>query len=146
MRASTASDAPAGPRPRGLSPAQKAALGVEILNAYVHVRWWLRRGDLPRTVAAARAVRTGSSVPEGPVLGTRLGHAVTRTLRVLPTDSRCLMQSLVLTRLLASRGVDSTLVIGVAVDPEFAAHAWVETEDIPLLPTNGSVYARLVRL
>jgi hypothetical protein len=56
------------------------------------------------------------------------------------------MQSLVLTRLLASRGVDSTLVIGVAVDPEFAAHAWVETEDIPLLPTNGSVYARLVRL
>jgi hypothetical protein len=134
--------------PERFSPAQKGALGIEILEAYVRVRWWLWRSDLPRTVAAARTVRpeASGSLPENPVLGTRLGRAVARTLRVLPTDSRCLMQSLVLTRLLASRGVDSTLVIGVAVEPEFAAHAWVESGDVPLLPTNGSAYARLVRL
>jgi hypothetical protein len=80
------------------------------------------------------------------VLGTRLGQAVGRTLRLLPTDDRCLLQSLVLTRLLADRGIDSLLVVGVLVEPEFAAHAWVESDDVPLLPTSPSAYARLIRM
>lgn len=148
MKAAGASEALAGPRPRAFSPVRKAVLVAEIVGAYVHVRWWLWRTDLPRTLAAARAGRGEPSADgrESLVLGTRLGQAVGRTLRVLPTDSRCLMQALVLTRLLSGRGIESALVIGVAVEPEFAAHAWVESDDVPLLPTNGSAYARLVRM
>ena len=127
---------------------QKAALGAEILRAYLQVRWRLWRTDLPRTLAAVRAAHS-EATPQGRsslVLGKRLGQAVGRTLRVLPTDARCLMQSLVLTRLLADRGIESTLVIGVVVEPEFAAHAWVESGDVPLLPTSGSAYARLFHM
>ena len=60
------------------------------------------------------------------VTAARLGYAVARTLRTLPTDSRCLVQALVLYRLLSERGIHSTLVIGARSQPEFAAHAWVE--------------------
>jgi hypothetical protein len=136
-------------RPRAFPPLVKAALAAEILRAYLQVRWHLWRTDLPRTLAAARAGRVEPAARgrrESLVLGTRLGQAVGRTLRLLPTDDRCLLQSLVLTRLLADRGVESALVIGVVVEPELAAHAWVESDDVPLLPTSGSAYARLVRM
>ena len=83
-----------------------AALAGEILAAYVEVvgrcagaasaaRW--RLCGRPRRRPTLRRGRD--------MAGRRLGHAVARTLRVLPADSRCLMQSLVLTRLLARRGI-----------------------------------------
>ncbi len=50
-----------------------------------------------------------------------------KTLRPLPFDSRCLARSLVLVSVLSRRGIDSVLVIGVAVEPKFTAHAWVES-------------------
>jgi hypothetical protein len=138
---------PLGP----LSPVGKVSLAAEILAAYASVRLALWRTDLPRTIEAARSL-SGShggrkaDTRKEQLLGARLGRAVVRTLRLLPTDSRCLMRSLVLTKLLARRGVDSALVIGVSLEPEFAAHAWVEREEVPLLPTDRSQYARLVRL
>ena len=143
-----------GPSPENplgpLSGAGKAALVLEILVAYARVRWSLARSGLTATLAASRSFGAGPaarpSLPGESILGARLGRAVVRTLRLLPTDSRCLMRSLVLTRLLARRGLESALVIGVAVEPEFAAHAWVERGDVPLLPTDGSGFARLVRL
>jgi Transglutaminase-like superfamily len=142
---------PSAENPLGpFSRAAKGALVLEILVAYACVRWSLARTGLPATLAAARTCGSEQaatpSLPGETVLGARLGRAVVRTLSLLPTDSRCLMRSLVLTRLLARRGLESALVIGVAVDPEFAAHAWVERGDIPLLPAEGSGYARLVRL
>ena len=70
--------------------------------------------------------------------GVRLGRAVTRTLRLVPADSRCLMRSLVLTGLLARRGIDSSLVIGVRPEGEFGAHAWVEHDGRPLLPSGAT--------
>jgi Transglutaminase-like superfamily len=133
-----------------LSRAGKAGLVLEILVAYAKVRWSLGRAGLPATLAAARSLAADSpaqpGLPGETVLGARLGRAVVRTLRLLPTDSRCLMRSLVLTRLLARRGLESALVIGVAVEPEFAAHAWLERGDVPLLPAEMSGFARLVRL
>jgi Transglutaminase-like superfamily len=41
--------------------------------------------------------------------------------------------------LLGRRGIPSRVVIGVRTSPEFAAHAWVEQEGLPLLPTDGYV-------
>jgi Transglutaminase-like superfamily len=142
---------PSAENPLGpFTVAGKAALVLEILVAYARVRWSLARAGLPETLAAARSLAAdpaaGPGLPGEAVLGARLGRAVVRTLRLLPTDSRCLMRSLVLTRLLTRRGLESALVIGVAVEPDFAAHAWVERGDVPLLPPEGSGFARLVRL
>lgn len=69
-----------------------------------------------------------------------------RTLTVLPADSRCLMRSLVLTGLLARRGISSSLIIGVRLEPEFAAHAWVEYGGEPLLPPGDPSLGRLTEL
>jgi hypothetical protein len=58
----------------------------------------------------------------------------------------CLSQSLVLTRLLAARGLESRLVIGVVPGERFAAHAWVEHEGAPLLPPGTGEFQELVQL
>lgn len=121
---------------------QKAALAAEIALAYAQVRRQVRRAGLPATLARIRAA-AGRERPEP---DERLARAVRRTLRVLPGDSRCLMQSLVLTALLARRGRPARLVIGVTAEGEFAAHAWVERGGVPLLPTNGAAFGRLAEL
>ena len=77
--------------------------------------------------------------------GLRLGRAVELTLRKLPVDSRCLVTALVLTRMLARRGIDSTFVLGVRANPSFGAHAWVERNGVALLPTT-SAFTRLSEL
>ncbi|HEV3321193.1 MAG TPA: lasso peptide biosynthesis B2 protein [Solirubrobacteraceae bacterium] len=76
----------------------------------------------------------------------RLGRAVGRTLRLLPGDTRCLARSLVLTRLLARRGIPAKLVIGARADPDFLAHAWVECAGHAVLPAGDGSYGRLVEL
>lgn len=129
--------------PASLSPARKLALAAEILRSYARVRVALRRYDFQSAVLALR--NPDDRVHDG-AEAVRLGRAVSRTLRLLPTDSRCLMQSLVLTDVLARRGMPSSLVIGVTPGPEFAAHAWVEADGSPLLPALDEVYARLVEL
>lgn len=130
---------------------RKLSLGLEILVAYARVRWWLWRRDLPQTVAAlrgsGRARRSSGSDPlTDRLAGIHLGRAVRRALAFLPSDSRCLMRSLVLTSLLARRGVSSSLVIGVRSGPDFGAHAWVESSGSPLLPPIESDYSRLVEI
>jgi hypothetical protein len=98
-------------------------------------------------VRAARDVP--ATHPRGPDLqehkmALRLGRAVVKTLRLLPTDSRCLIRSLVLSRILTRRSIPHTLVIGVRKEPEFIAHAWVEHEGFPVLPAGE--YTRLTEL
>ena len=75
-----------------------------------------------------------------------LGNAVTRTLAVMPGDTRCLARSLVLTRLLARRGIPAKLVIGVRASPSFLAHAWVEHAGGPVLAPGDESFGRLVEL
>ncbi|MCP9485218.1 MAG: lasso peptide biosynthesis B2 protein [Gaiellaceae bacterium MAG52_C11] len=124
---------------------RKVALAGEIVAEYVRVRWILRRLDLPRTLELIRAVAPAELLPPRPT-DERLAGAVRRTLRRLPADSRCLMQSLVLTRLLARRGRESTLVIGVSPAGRFSAHAWVERDGVPLLPAHRREFGRLAEL
>jgi hypothetical protein len=133
---------------RGLTPREKAALAVEILGAYSRARWLLWRTDLPSTLAALRAVdaRSPSDPAEADRTGVRLGEAVGKTLRHLPFDSRCLMRSLVLTSLLARRGVAASFIIAVKPESEFIAHAWVERAGVPLLEPAGPAFARIVEL
>lgn len=127
---------------------EKGRLAVEILVAYARARWWLRRRSLEETIAALRGQTPAVGTPGEHHLraGLRLGRIVGRTLGVLPADSRCLVRSLVLTSMLAKRGIASRLVIGVTSEPQFKSHAWVECEGVPLLPSEDATYVRLVEL
>jgi transglutaminase superfamily protein len=121
----------------------KIGLALEIIWAYVRVRRELRRATLPEALERLRAPGSRTASPEEIA---RLARAVRRTLRLLPTDTRCLSQSLVLTALLARRGIPSTLVIGVSPGESFGAHAWVENHGVPLSPPFEAEFQRLVEL
>jgi hypothetical protein len=117
-------------------------VALEIMTTYATVRWRLLRGDVSRVVETLRGGAVDAHSPyDAYRLGRRLGQPVRRTLDPLPWDSRCLMRSLVLLRMLARRGVVCRLVIGVRPGETFEAHAWIEHEGHPLLPTLG--YERL---
>jgi len=120
-------------------------VAVEIVTSYLEVRWRMFRGDVRAVVAALRAGAVDRhDAVSAYRIGRRLGQPVRRTLDPLPWDSRCLMRSLVLLRMLARRGVVCDLVIGVRPGETFEAHAWIEHEGHPLLPTLG--YERLTVL
>jgi hypothetical protein len=137
------------PRPdqalRNFTIAEKVALTVEIVLSYVRVRWLMRRGDLRATVAAVRRTSTAAS-SRAPEFPNRLGGIVQARLRLLPGDTRCLARSLVLLRMLAGRGLSGTLVIGVRIEPDFGAHAWVELDGRPLLDPIDAAGSRLIEL
>jgi transglutaminase superfamily protein len=124
---------------RSLRARGRLMLIIEILVAYVPAWRLVRTNDLVTMVTASRAVTPlQMELPSAAEreLTLRLGRAVMRTLAVLPTDSRCLIRALVLSRLLARRGIGSTMVIGVRHDPHFLAHAWVERDAEAVLPAG----------
>ena len=125
-----------------MSPPAKLRLVGEILIAYGRMRWAMRREELPPIVERIRSGRRRSA-PLSPEGRRQLSGAVMGVLSVLPTDSRCLVRSLVFLNLLERRGVAGTLVIGVRTEPEFGAHAWVECDGEALLPDGGGEYAPL---
>ncbi len=138
-----------------LSHAERAALAFEILAAYARARRELRRAPIADVVSRLRcaqpaaAARSGSHGPAGASAlaeARRLGHAVTRLLALVPGDTRCLVRSLVLTRLLARRGIPARLVIGARAAPDFLAHAWVEYAGAPVLAAGDGSFGRLVEL
>ena len=112
---------------------EKARLALEIVSDYARVRWLMAHADLPTAVETLRGQTPLTTDPRRQAVGKRLGRAVEKSLHVLPFDSRCLVRSLVLTSLLARRGISSTLVLGVDVRSGFAAHAWIESGGTALL-------------
>ncbi len=135
--------------PRPLELGERARLAAEIVAAYLQARLALRRAPITSVVAT---LRSETALPwPGPATGTvsearRLGRAVTRTLRFVPGDTRCLARSLVLTRLLARRGIPAKLVIAARSGPSFLAHAWVESGGEPVLAPGDESFGRLVEL
>jgi Transglutaminase-like superfamily len=134
---------------RRLAPAERVALAGEILRCYLAARLALREGPIETTVARLRRPPAGVNAPRRvPAVAEaqRLARAVARTLAPLPGDTRCLVRSLVLIRVLARRGIPSTLVIGARSAPGFLAHAWVEHAGQPVLDPGDGQFARLVEL
>lgn len=130
-----------------LGPAERVHLALEIIGAYAAARRELKRAPIADVVAALRAERLPlTAEPSALWEARRLGRAVTRTLSLVPGDTRCLARSLVLTRMLARRGIDAKLVIGARPAPEFLAHAWVEHEGEPVITPGDGSFARLVEL
>lgn len=140
-------------RPRPVSHplrlSDRARLSAEILIAYVELLVLLRRNDLTMMVEGARSLRVTPVPPlpasEAHAAALRLGRIVQRVITKLPTDKRCLINSLVVVRMLSQRGIDARVVIGVQSGGEgFRAHAWVEHDDRPVLAPGDHV--RLLEL
>jgi len=133
--------------PRPLPVPTKLALYLEVVVVYIRARVTLRRRDVRSALALLRG--TGVDRPGAQVAyaaGARLGQLVTRVLGSLPGDSRCLMMSVVLSTMLARRGVESSIVVGVKSGTAFGAHAWVELEGRPILPPEDWEFERFVAL
>jgi hypothetical protein len=131
-----------------LSHAGRVQLAVEILAAYSRSRHALGRAPIAAVVGDLRGRSPSRAQPPSDSLyeARRLGRAVTRLLAHVPGDTRCLVRSLVLTRLLACRGIEAKLVIGARPAPEFLAHAWVEHDGEPVLDPGDESFARMVEL
>lgn len=130
---------------------EKLALAGEIVAAYVAIRLRIRRVPLVPLLARLRGGVVDPGIPAGQAAAeharaVRLARAVRRTLAHVPGDTRCLTQSLVLTALLARRGIGSTMMLAAATGEEFRAHAWVEHGGVPVLPGAGPSLVRLVAL
>jgi len=94
---------------------------------------------LPRGAATAAPAR---------IEADRIAAAVVHVnRRVLPYESRCLLESLAIWWLLRRRGIAVDLVFGVrTIMGPFEAHAWVEHEGRPLndIPAVRGVYESFV--
>ena len=135
--------------PERLTRPMKAKLVVEILLGYGRARWALARHPLPKALELLRRPgrrRNARSGDEAILVGGYCGWLVMRTLDRLPTDDRCLMRSLVLTWMLARRGLASQFVIGVRPGASVPGHAWVERDGLALLPPERDSFTRLVTL
>lgn len=139
---------------------RRAGLLAEIVLAYARAHRELRRAPLATAIERLRTAPAAARLPPAsrpdPAArpdaaqelqqARRLGWIVARTLAHLPGDTRCLLRSLVLTRLLAARGISSRLVIGTRTTPEFLAHAWVEHGGEPVLDPGDGSFNRLTEL
>ena len=136
--------------------AERASLGAparlrlvgEIFASYAQARWLLLRGDLPSAVAGVRDRARRLSSTRAPIRDDprRLVSIAVRVLERVPFDSRCLMRSLVVLGMLARRGVETRLVVGVEVESGFAAHAWLEHDGVAVLPAGSFASGRLTSL
>lgn len=137
------------PLTRPLGPVERARLATEIVLACMQARRELRRAPIGSAVARLRSESPparGAGEADTLAEARRLGRAVARTLSLIPGDTRCLARSLVLTRLLARRGIPAKLVIGARTAPDFLAHAWVEYDGQPVLSPGDGSFGRLVEL
>jgi hypothetical protein len=128
-----------------VGPLLRVRLAAEVIRTYAQVRWLMSRNDIVHVVTVLRAGtddRLDAAVARR--LATRLDRPVGRTLAVLPADSRCLVRSLVVLRMMARRGARCELSIGARSGTQFEAHAWVEHDGEPVLPTLG--YAPLTTI
>jgi hypothetical protein len=130
-----------------LSPPGRARLATEIVIAYLRAQRELRRRPITGVVERLRSTRSAAPPGAGELEeALRLGRAVSRTLTLLPGDTRCLRRSLVLLQLLTRRGIPARLVIAARTDPNFLAHAWVEHNGVPVLVPASDSFGRLVEL
>jgi hypothetical protein len=118
-----------------LSLHAKTGLALRIWVLLAQVVVGLRREPLPALVArlgSAPRARSDRLAPD------RLSRAVDRSLRVGGHRPRCLVNALVLYRLLREQGDDAELVVGLPARPvDKDAHAWVELGGVDVGPPPG---------
>lgn len=123
------------PRPRRLPAARKVGMALGVLGSFVVVQVELRRRPLPEAVD--RLGRPGAGDPYA-IQPARLGRIVYRLLNMGPLRTRCLVNALVLYRLLRRRDYPAQFVIGLPDRPRSKdAHAWVEVGGVDVGPPPG---------
>jgi len=124
-----------------LLPALALALRLAGLRRVYGTLKQLSRGAAPTESASTEAESTSTEAE-------RVAAAVVHVnRRVLPYQSRCLLESLAIWWLLRRRGIAADLVLGVrTIMGPFEAHAWVEHKGRPLndIPSVRSVYESFV--
>jgi hypothetical protein len=114
---------------------ERFAFALRVWALFVVVHLELRRYPLPLLVERLGASATAGGRTIEPV---RLGWLVTRCLTLGNQRPRCLINALILFRLLREQGDPAELVIGL---PEEAsnheAHAWVEVGGVDVGPPPG---------
>jgi Transglutaminase-like superfamily len=122
--------------PSRLTVPQKARLAARIWLRYLLVMVDLRRRPLPDLVDGL--ARTNGRSSEGAYRPATLSNAIHRSLRLGSHRPRCLVNALVLFRLLREQGEPAELVIGLKPDArDQRAHAWVELEGRDVGPPPG---------
>ena len=118
-----------------LSFSAKAGLALRVWLLYPRVLVGLRRAQLPTYVASlGRPQRQRGER----LSADRLSRAVDRSLRIGTRRPRCLVNALVLYRLLREQGDEAELIIGLPETPaDKDAHAWVEIEGVDVGPPPG---------
>lgn len=71
----------------------------------------------------------GPELPSARLLCERAARSFRRVGNYASLSDRCLPYSIAVAHWLLSRGVNASLVIGVAIDP-FQAHSWVQVDDV----------------
>jgi hypothetical protein len=113
----------------------KAQLAARIWWAFFGVRVRLYREPLPLLVARLGTVKRPSTDPHTPA---RLSSAVDKSLRLGSRRPTCLVNALVLFRLLREQGEAAELVIGLSPNATSeAAHAWIEINGDDVGPPPG---------
>jgi hypothetical protein len=113
----------------------KIRLALNVWRAFAWTHIFLRRRRLPDIVAACRSQSGATGLTIDPI---RLGWIVYRLLRVGPYHARCLVNSLVLLRLLYRQGYEADLVIGLPEIPDdVEAHSWLEIDGRDVGPPPG---------
>jgi len=119
-----------------LSWPEKARLATRVWIRFVVVSIRVRREPLPRLVARLSAV--GAASTRRRRRPSTLARAVDRSLRVGDHRPRCLINALVLYRLMREQGDEVELVIGLPELPtDERAHAWVELHGHDVGPPPG---------
>lgn len=118
-----------------LSPVRKTVLAARIVILGAIAERKLDRRPLPELVASW-ATPSPSGRPQGRISPYGLGRVVAR---VLGERRRCVVQSLVLHRLLVAQGDRPELIVGIPGAAEnHNAHAWVELDGVEVGPPPGS--------
>jgi hypothetical protein len=128
-----------------LSLREKVILAARIWVRFALVSIRVNRRPLPKLVAQLTAV---DGDPPRRHDAATLARAVDRSLRMGSHRPRCLINALVLYRLMREQGDPAELVIGLPEEAEDErAHAWVELEGRDVGPPPGRAgHSELARL
>ena len=121
----------------------KVRIAARIWRSYLRVELRDPREPLPQFICRLGQVEGSARHRFAPV---RLKGAVLRALRLGPWRPSCLVNALVLFRLLREQGDPAELVIGLHTEArDHEAHAWVELHGQDLGPFPGTDHRPLAR-
>jgi Transglutaminase-like superfamily len=118
-----------------LGAGAKLMLALRIWAIFAYVRWHVHRSELPTLVRRLGTPRRNARRRHSP---RRLSRGVDRALRIGSRRPTCLVNALVLFRLLREQGEEAQVVIGLPLHaPNHEAHAWVELGGLDVGPPPG---------